>query len=69
MIDMQINRTLKKSGSRSVAKFLQESILIAFDFIWRLLFSSKNFASFLDPPLGLSKKEKLNTSKLFRIIL
>ena len=34
-----------------MAKFLQESILIAFDFIWKVLVSDRNFANLLDPPL------------------
>ena len=40
-----------KDGSGRVAKFLQESILISFDFIWKVLLSDKNFATLLDPPL------------------
>ena len=40
-----------RGGSRRVAKFLQESILIAFDFIWKVLLSDRNFATLLDPPL------------------
>ena len=34
-----------------VAKFLQESILIDFDFIWNLLLSDRNFANLRDSPL------------------
>ena len=44
---------LLKGGSRVVPKFLQESILIAFDLIWKVLLSDKNFATPLDPPLLL----------------
>ena len=40
-----------RSGSRSVAKFLQESIFIAFDFIWNVWLFDINFATLLDPPL------------------
>ena len=36
-----------------VANFLQESILIAFGFIWKVLLSVKNFATFLDRPLAI----------------
>ena len=32
-------------------KFLQESILIAFDFIWKIWLSDRNFATLLDLPL------------------
>ena len=39
-----------------VAKFLQESILIAFDFIWKLFLSNRNFATLLDPPLNTDFK-------------
>ena len=53
------NRNMKSSiifrgGSRRVAKFLQESILIAFDFTWKVLLSDRNFAKFLDPPFKRS---------------
>ena len=34
---------LPRDESRSAAKFLQESILIAFDFIWKALLSDRNF--------------------------
>ena len=34
-------------ADRKVAKFLQESILIDFDFIWQVLLSDRNFATFL----------------------
>ena len=34
-----------------VAKFLRESILIAFDLVWKALLSDRNFATLLDPPL------------------
>ena len=43
--------TIRRSRSRRIAKFLRESVLIAFDFIWRVLLSDKNFATLLDPPL------------------
>ena len=42
----------KKNCSRRVlGKFIQESILIAFDFIWKELLSNRNLATLLDPPL------------------
>ena len=31
--------------------FTGERLAIAFDFIWKVLLSDKNFAAFLDPPL------------------
>ena len=34
-----------RGGSRRVAKFLQESILITFDLIWKVLLSDRNFAN------------------------
>ena len=37
------------------SKSLQESILTAFDFIWKALLSDTNFATHLDPPLILLK--------------
>ena len=43
-----------RDGSRRVAKLLQESILIAFNFIWKVLLSERNFATPLDPPLTLA---------------
>ena len=48
--------------SRRVAKFLLESILIAFDFIWKLLPSDRNFATLLDPPLEIQLVESLFNS-------
>ena len=45
-----------RGRSRGVAKFLQESLLIAFDFIWEILLSDRNFATLLDPPLSVVKK-------------
>ena len=36
---------LDRGGSRSAANFLQESILIAFDYLWKVLLSDKNFAT------------------------
>ena len=36
---------LVRGGSKRVAKFLQENIFIAFDFIWRVLLSDRNFAT------------------------
>ena len=39
-------------GSRRAATFLQESVLIAYDFIWKLLLSDRNFSTLLDPPLS-----------------
>ena len=51
------NREVKQApfrdGSRWVAKSLQESILIDFDFIWKVLLSNRNFATLIDPPLSL----------------
>ena len=38
-------------GCKRVAKLLQESILIAFEFIWKVLLSDRNFATPLDPLL------------------
>ena len=35
------------SSTRRVAKFIQESIFVAFDFIWKVLLSIRNFAIFL----------------------
>ena len=40
-----------RGGSRRVENFLQESILIAFGFIWKVLLSVRNFATLLDRPL------------------
>ena len=40
-----------KGGSRRVVTFLRESILIDFDFIWKVLLSDRNFATLLDPLL------------------
>ena len=40
-----------RGGSRWVAKLLQESILIVFDFIRKASLSDKNFATLLDPPM------------------
>ena len=53
---MVLRRTLPtKGGSRRVAKCLQESILIAFDFILKVLpkvlLSDRIFATLLDVPL------------------
>ena len=42
---------VSRGGSRRVEKFLQESILIAFDFIWKVLHSTRKFATLLDPPM------------------
>ena len=61
---------ISRGGSRRVAKLLQESILIAFDSIWRVLLSGKNFATLIDPPLKchnmslwvLQMSEKLSNS-------
>ena len=33
----------RRCGSKMVAKFFKESILIAFDFIWRVLLSDRNY--------------------------
>ena len=44
--------TVARGGSRRVAKFLLESIIIAFDLIWKVWFSDINFATLLDPPLS-----------------
>ena len=44
-------RERARGGSRRVANFLQESILIAFDFIWKVMLSDTNFATLPDPPL------------------
>ena len=45
-----------RGGSRKVAKSLQESILIDFDFIWKVLLSHRSFATLLDPPLEIPTK-------------
>ena len=34
---------MSRGGSRKVAKSLQESVLIAFDFIWKVLESDRNY--------------------------
>ena len=48
-------------GSRRVAKFLQERILIAIDLIWKVWLSDRNFATLLDPPLtSLKIQQKLS---------
>ena len=46
---------MARGGSRKVAKFSQENILIAFDFIWKVLLSDRNFTTLLDPPLDTSQ--------------
>ena len=43
-----------RGGSRRVAIFLQENVLIAFDFIWKALLSDINFATLLNLPLRTS---------------
>ena len=43
-----------RGRSRRIAKSLQESILIAFDFIWKEFLSDRNLATLLDLPLILS---------------
>ena len=45
-----------RGGSRRVAKFLRESILIAFDFIWKVVLSDRSFATLLDPPMQILRK-------------
>ena len=56
MIKLDFN-ILKKSLIRGrcgrPANFLQESILIAFDFIWKVLLIDRNFATLLDLPLPM----------------
>ena len=45
-------------GSRWVAKCLQESVLIVFNFIWKVCLSDMNFATLLDPaPMTCLNKE------------
>ena len=44
--------TLDRDGYRRVEKFLQESVLIAFDLLWKVLLPDRNFATLLDPPLS-----------------
>ena len=44
-------------GFRKVPKFLQESALIALNFVRKVLFSDRNFATFLDQ-LPLEHKQK-----------
>ena len=36
-----------RGGSRRVGKYLQESILIALDFIWKVLLSDQSYRIFL----------------------
>ena len=45
------NFAIARGRFRRVIKFLQESISIAFDFIWKVMLSGINFATLLDPPL------------------
>ena len=45
-----------RGGSKRVARFLQESTLIALDFIWKVLLSDRNFATLLDPPPNFSRR-------------
>ena len=58
---VKYNQTFSKSllqstgGSRWVAKFLQESTLITFDFIWKVFLSDRNFDTLLDQPLVNSR--------------
>ena len=40
---LNVEKPHTRGGSRRVAKFLQESILIAFDLVWKLLLSDTNF--------------------------
>ena len=47
-----------------IAKFLQETILIAFDFIWKVLLSGRKFATLLDPPL--STEQDIQISSLLK---
>ena len=66
-----------RGGSRRVGKVLQESVLIAFDFIWIVLLSDKNFAILLDPPLYnpikmfiiRSSKRTSRTKKTYQFLL
>ena len=37
-----------------MTKFLQENIIIAFDLIWKVLLSGRNFAALLNLPLDRS---------------
>ena len=75
-IDFSQSLYRTRGRSRRIAKFLQESILIAFDFIWKVLLSGINFATLLDPSLGMavavtlvielqffSKQEKVSGSR------
>ena len=50
-IVIQTSITVTRGGSRSAEIFLQESILIGFDYLWKVLHSDKNFATPWDPPL------------------
>ena len=49
--EMGENR-LFRGRSRRVAKLLQESIFIAFDFKWKVMLFNRNFATLPDPPLS-----------------
>ena len=67
-LSQKIN-ALCRGGSRRVAKSLQESILIAFDFIWKVLLSDRIFATLQDPLLtnmkvyqSQDRKKMLSTS-------
>ena len=52
-----------RGGSRKVAKSLQESIIIAFDFIWKILLFDKNFVILLDRGLSRISGLRNNSNK------
>ena len=58
-----------RGRSRRVAKFLQERILIAFDFIWKVsqLSDDRNFATLLDPRMtkALNFKSELKKESIY----
>ena len=49
LLECSLEHVSNRGGSRGVAKYLQEGILISFDFILKVLLSVRNFATLLDP--------------------
>ena len=68
ILNIRILNYLGIQGSEAdlegIAKFLQETILIAFDFIWKVLLSGRKFATLLDPPL--STEQDIQISSLLK---
>ena len=56
-----------RGGSSRVAKSLQESILITFDFIWKVMLSDRYFSALLDPPLWKIFISYIRTLTLYEI--